>query len=67
MAKKVKKRKRGGATFPCPACGGVTRVMTTRRKTGGVMRTRTCLECEALVITQERQAPQVFINAEAAV
>jgi hypothetical protein len=49
----VKKRERGGASFPCPECFGTTHVLTTRRKNGLVVRRRICLMCEHLVTTAE--------------
>jgi transcriptional regulator NrdR family protein len=41
-----KTRKRGGASLRCPVCGGVTKVMDTRRLAEeGVVRVRACTEC----------------------
>ena len=48
------KRERGGASIPCPRCGGPTRVLQTRRNTDKtVRRERTCLVCEIVFDTQE--------------
>ncbi len=46
-AKKSKKRPRGGASVPCPKCGGPSRAIDTRRHktTGKVLRNRECLDC----------------------
>jgi hypothetical protein len=44
MARKiVKKRVRGGASVPCPACGAPSRVRETRREGLLVRRLRRCL------------------------
>jgi transcriptional regulator NrdR family protein len=41
-----KTRKRGGANLRCPVCGGVTKVMDTRRLgEEGVVRVRACTQC----------------------
>ena len=49
----VKKRERGGASYPCPECGKVTHVVITRRREGKVFRHRKCLECEEVFDTVE--------------
>lgn len=36
------KRKRGGASCPCPKCGGSSRVSDTRRTKRAVRRQRRC-------------------------
>lgn len=40
--KKEAKRPRGGATYPCPHCGGPTHVLTTRKVEEGIRRRRKC-------------------------
>jgi transcriptional regulator NrdR family protein len=42
-----KKKKRGGASLPCPTCGKDTHVIVTRRGEGKVIRFRGCLKHEA--------------------
>lgn len=41
--KKMKGRKRGGASVPCPTCSKNSRVIITRRDGDSVVRTRKCL------------------------
>lgn len=36
------KKKRGGASHPCPECGSPTQVRTTRLREEGVVRNRQC-------------------------
>lgn len=45
MVSTKKKRPRGGASVPCPKCGGPSRVVDTRRsdKIGSVQRKRLCI------------------------
>lgn len=38
----MKSRKRGGASVPCPECGGPTHVVITRRLEDAVKRMRKC-------------------------
>jgi len=38
----TKKRARGGASAPCPKCGGPSHVEVTRRVEGTVRRSRRC-------------------------
>ena len=48
------KRARGGASHLCPECGGVTKVVVTRRcKDGSVRRTRRCFDCKVQFKTRE--------------
>lgn len=55
--KKAKKRPRGGSSFPCPVCGGITHVRTTRRRGGSavVVRNRQCYDCEEVFNTIETE------------
>ncbi len=47
------KRPRGGASVPCPKCGGPSRAIETRRKKGKVVRNRECLECTKSFASEE--------------
>lgn len=49
----MKKRERGGASYPCPECGNITHVILTRRRDGKVFRHRECLSCEEVFDTVE--------------
>jgi hypothetical protein len=42
--KNMKGRPRGGASMPCPECGGDSHVIITNRVLGTVMRARACLQ-----------------------
>jgi len=63
MSRRNKKqtRPRGGASHPCPACGGDSRVLLTRRlpvdtsgtPPGSVSRKRECLSCGTQFSTNE--------------
>jgi hypothetical protein len=46
---------RGGATFACPACGGRSFVLRTRRQANrsAVLRRRQCLSCQTIFDTRE--------------
>lgn len=48
-------RERGGATFICPKCKSLSRVMRTARPDPGntVWRQRRCMECEFTFNTKE--------------
>jgi hypothetical protein len=48
---KVKKRERGGASFPCPDCGSPTRVLDTRLADSEVRRLRQCLKDKRHTVT----------------
>jgi transcriptional regulator NrdR family protein len=57
--KKPKKRARGGASYPCPDCGGTTHVVITRRVQVGkdksrVVRKRECQSCGSQFKTEEK-------------
>lgn len=41
--KKMKGRKRGGASHPCPKCGSDSEVIITKRDGSAVLRKRQCL------------------------
>jgi transcriptional regulator NrdR family protein len=49
-------RKRGGASVPCPSCGGASKVVETRRalRFKLVARARECLSCDRVFYTSER-------------
>ena len=51
--KRPKKRERGGASHPCPKCGGPTHVIITRRREEAVNRRRACLLCDHEFGTRE--------------
>jgi hypothetical protein len=53
MPKKTKRRKRGGASVPCPQCGGSTEVVITRRSDRVVTRKRKCKRCRHKFETRE--------------
>lgn len=54
--KKIKKRVRGGASLPCPSCGGPTRAVETRlmTKDRAVRRKRKCPKCSRAFESEER-------------
>jgi hypothetical protein len=48
-------RTRGGASAPCPDCGGNSRVVDTRRSASGtVTRWRVCVCCDRKFVSHER-------------
>jgi len=50
------KKKRGGASIPCPICKGPTRVLQTRRNEDlTVRRERRCEKCSLSFDTNERR------------
>jgi len=52
--KKTNGKKRGGASYRCPACHGVSHVIITRREPqGSVTRIRECLKCHTRFETME--------------
>lgn len=54
-AKRKNGKKRGGASYRCPACHGVSHVIITRREpVGTVTRIRECLKCSTRFETTER-------------
>jgi transcription elongation factor Elf1 len=61
MAKKKKRsraskeRERGGATFECPECGGLSKVKRTKKEDNGtIVRERECLKCGFVFETVEK-------------
>jgi len=48
-------RQRGGATFTCVECGGLTRVLRTKRKIDMIERQRKCQSCERIFWTEEAE------------
>jgi transcription elongation factor Elf1 len=54
--RRANQRERGGATFICPTCGSLSRVMRTARPTdSAVLRQRRCMKCDLLFNTVEVQ------------
>lgn len=55
VAKKT--RPRGGASAPCPKCGGPTHVEVTRRREDAVVRNRVCVRkrCGHKFMTSEAE------------
>jgi predicted RNA-binding Zn-ribbon protein involved in translation (DUF1610 family) len=58
MARRKPIPRTGQATFACPACGGVTRALETRRPAGrrAVLRQRKCTDCGLITRTREQRA-----------
>lgn len=54
--KQKPKRERGGATFMCPECNGISRVTRTKRSEKGfIIRERECNNCGIKFETREYQ------------
>jgi len=52
--RRVATRERGGATFCCPKCRSLSRVMRTARPDHNtVLRQRRCMKCEYIFNTKE--------------
>jgi predicted RNA-binding Zn-ribbon protein involved in translation (DUF1610 family) len=60
MARRKPIPRTGGATLPCPGCGGITRAIETRRPPAKhhpvVLRQRRCVDCGLITRTREQRA-----------